>query len=66
MKTQVVTRKCFMFILLAFLIGFTQGSYGQTITASVQEPLTEANLHGGVVTLTLRAETTKSGFLEMW
>ena len=42
-----------MFILVALLIGFTQGSYGQTITASVEEPLTEATLHENVVTLTL-------------
>ena len=42
-----------MFIILALLIGFTQGSYGQTITASVEEPLTEAILHESVVTLTL-------------
>ena len=53
MKTLLVNRKCFMFILVAFLIGFTQGSYGQTVTAPVQQPLTEANLHGSVVTLTL-------------
>ena len=57
MKTQVVNRKCFTFILVVFLIGFTQGSYGQTITASVQEPLTEANLHGSVVTLILSGGT---------
>jgi len=57
MKMLVVNRKCFMFILVALLIGFTQGSYGQTITASVQEPLTEANLHGSVVTLTLTGGT---------
>ena len=58
MKKQVVNRKCFMFFtLVALLIGFAQGSYGQTITASVQEPLTEANLHGSVVTLTLSGGT---------
>ena len=57
MKTQVVNRKCLMFMLVALLISFTQGSYGQTITASVQEPLTEANLHGSVVTLTLSGGT---------
>ena len=61
MKTQAVNRKCFMFILLALLIGFTQVSYGQTITASVQQPLTEANLHGSVVTLTL-----SGGAYEEW
>ena len=57
MKTQVVNRKCLMFMLVALLISFTQGSYGQTITASVQEPLTETNLHGSVVTLTLTGGT---------
>ena len=61
MKTQVVNRKCFMFIVVTLLISFTQGSYGQTITASVQEPLTEANLHGSVVTLTL-----SGGAYEQW
>ena len=61
MKMLVVNRKCFMFILVALLISFTQGSYGQTITASVQEPLTEANLHGSVVTLTL-----SGGTYEQW
>ncbi len=60
MKTLVVNRKCFMFILAALLIGFTHGSYGQTITASVQQPLTEANLHGSVVTLTLSGGTYES------
>ncbi len=44
MKTLVVNRKCFMFILVAFLMGFgVQGSYGQTIIASVQQPLTEVS-----------------------
>ena len=57
MKTQVVNRKCFTFTLVALLINFTQGSYGQTITASVQQPLTEANLHGSIVTLTLSGGT---------
>ena len=61
MKTQVVNRKCLMFMLVALLISFTQGSYGQTITASAQEPLTEANLHGSVVTLTL-----SGGTYEQW
>ena len=54
MKTLVVSRKYLVFILAAILVGFgTQGSYGQTITASVQQPLTEIALHGSVVTLTL-------------
>ena len=58
MKIQVVNRKCFMSILVTFLIGFgVQGSYGQTITASVQEPLMEVNLHENVITLTLSGGT---------
>ena len=58
MKTLLVNRKCFMFILVTILIGFgTQGSYGQTVTTPVQQPLTEANLHGSVVTLTLSGGT---------
>ena len=59
MKTLAVNHKCFMFIVVALLIliGFTQGSYGQTITASVQQPLTEVNLHENVVTLTLSGGT---------
>ena len=58
MKTLYANRKCFIFILVTLLIGFTQGSYGQTITAtSNPQPLTEANLHGSVVTLTLSGGT---------
>ncbi len=58
MKTLVVNRKCFMFILVVLLTGFgMQGSYGQTITASMPQPLTEANLHGNIVTLTLTGGT---------
>ena len=58
MKTLLVNRKYFVLILVAILIGFgIQGSYGQTITASVPQPLTEANLHGSVVTLTLTGGT---------
>ena len=54
MKTLVANRNNLVLILVIVLTGFsTQGSYGQTITASVQQPLTEANLHGSVVTLTL-------------
>ena len=58
MKTPLANRKYLVLILVTILIGFgTQGSYGQTITASVQQPLTEANLHGSVVTLTLSGGT---------
>ena len=47
-----------MFIVVILLIGFgTQGSYGQTITASTPQPLTEATLHESVVTLTLNGGT---------
>ena len=59
MKTQVVNRTHLMLILATVLIvlGIQGTSYGQTITASVQQPLTEANLHGSVVTLTLSGST---------
>ena len=58
MKTLAVNQKCFIFFtLVALLISFAQGSDAQTITASVQQPLTEANLHGNVVTLTLSGGT---------
>ena len=60
MKTLYANPKCFIFILVILLIGFTQGSYGQTITASVPQPLTEANLHGSIVTLTLSGGTYES------
>ena len=58
MKTLLANRKYFVLILVVILIGFgIQSSYGQTITASVQQPLTEANLHGSIVTLTLSGGT---------
>ena len=58
MKTLLANRKYLVLILAAILMGFgIQGSYGQTITASVQQPLTEANLHGSVVALTLSGGT---------
>ena len=58
MKTLVANRNQLVFILIVILIGFgTQSSYGQTITASAQEPLTEANLHGSIITLTLSGGT---------
>ena len=53
MKILTVNRKYFVLILAAILIGFgVQGSSGQTISVS-PSPLTEANLHGSVITLTL-------------
>ena len=58
MKTLLANRKYFVLILVVILMGFgIQSSYGQTITASVQQPLTEANLHGSIVTLTLSGGT---------
>ena len=58
MKTLLANRKYLVLILAAILMGFgIQSSYGQTITASVQQPLTEANLHGSIVTLTLSGGT---------
>ena len=61
MQTSVVNQKCLVFVLVAMLMILgTQGSYGQTITASVPQPLTEANLHGSIVTLTLSGGTYES------
>ncbi len=62
MKTRVVNRTHLMLILATVLIvlGIQGPSYGQTITASVQQSLTEANLHGSVVTLTLTGSTYES------
>ena len=58
MKTLFVNRKYLVLILVVILIGFgTQGSYGQTITASTAALLTEATLHGSAVTLTLTGGT---------
>ena len=54
MKTLVINRKYLLLILVTVLIPFgTQSSYGQTITASVDTPLTEATLDESVVTLML-------------
>ena len=55
MKMLVANRNQLVFILVAILIGLgTQSSYGQTITAtSDPQPLTEATLHGSLITLTL-------------
>ena len=55
MKAQVMNRThCVLILVTVLMIFGTQGtSFGQTITASVQQPLTEANLHGSIVTLTL-------------
>ena len=67
MKTPVASRKFFMFILAAILIGFgVQSGYAQTITAaSVPQPLTEANLHGSIVTLTLTGGTYEQFFFDV-
>ena len=54
MKMLIVNGKYFVLLLTILLMAFgTQSSYAQTITASTAEPLTEATLHGSIVTLTL-------------
>ena len=60
MNIYILNEKSFVFILVTILMvpfGTINTSYAQeenlTITASVEEPLTEANLHDSVVTLTL-------------
>ena len=60
METNVVKQRHLAFIMVPILIivlSMQGTSYGQTgnpkITASAQQPLTEAKLHGSVVTLTL-------------
>ncbi len=54
MKTLIMKQKYLVSILVTiFTILGIQSSYAQTITASTPQPLTEANLHGSVVTLTL-------------
>ena len=59
MKTQVVNQTHFVLILATALMvfGIQRASYGQTITASTSQPLTEATLHGSIVTLTLSGGT---------
>ena len=58
MKRLIVNGKSLVLILTIVLIIFgTQSSYGQTITASTPEPLTEATLYGSIVTLTLSGGT---------
>ena len=58
MKMLIVKQKHLVFILvIALTILGIQESYGQTITASTAQPLTEANLHGSVVKLTLSGST---------
>ena len=63
MKTLSMKRKCFVFILVAFLMTFAvpRTSYAQagnpTITASTPQPLTGTTLDGSVVTLTLSGGT---------
>ena len=64
MNTRVLKQKGFVFILVTILMvtfGTLNISYAQevtpTITASVETPLTETNLNGQVVTLTLSGAT---------
>jgi hypothetical protein len=67
MNTQILKQKGFVFILATVLIvsfGIQGMSYAQevnpTITASTSQPLTEATLHGSVVTLTLSGRSFAS------
>ncbi len=60
MNTYILKQKSFVFILVTILMiifGTQSISFAQeanpTITASVEEPLTEATLHGSIITLTL-------------
>ena len=55
MKIQVSMKKWFIFIFMVFLLSYSvQGiGYGQTLTASTPEALTETNLNNSVVTLSL-------------
>ena len=58
MKMLIVNRKHLVIILVTVLIVLgTQSSYGQTVTASTPQLLTEATLHESVVTLTLNGGT---------
>ena len=64
MNTRSCKTKGIVFILVSILMvtfGIQSIGYAQeanpTITASVQVPLTEANLHGSIVTLTLSGAT---------
>ena len=58
MKTLVGNQKYLVLILVTVLIAVgTQSSSGQTITASVDTPLTERTLDESVVTLTLAGAT---------
>ena len=67
MKTQTVNRTYLVFILAAILIifGARGTSFGQTITASTPQPLTEVTLHGSVVTLTLNGGTYERSFRDI-
>ena len=60
MNSQVIKQRGYLFIFVSILMvtfGIQSIGYAQeanpTITASVEEPLTEANLHGSTITLTL-------------
>ena len=55
MKIQVSMKKWFIFIFTFILLTCSVPGigYGQTLTASTPQPLTEATLHESVVTLTL-------------
>ncbi len=64
MNTHILNQKGFVFILVSILMvtfGIQSISYAQeadpTITASVEAPLTEATLDGGVITLNLNGRS---------
>ena len=70
MNTRILKEKDIVFILVSILIvtfGTQSISYAQeanpTITASVEEPLTESTLHGSIITLTLSGAIFQRGAL---
>ena len=66
MKTLILNPKYLVLILVTVLIAVgTQSSSGQTITASVDTPLTEATLDGSVVTLTLSGGTYERSIFDI-
>ena len=63
MKTLILNGKSLVLVLTTVLIVFgIQSGYGQTLTASTPQPLTEATLSGSVVTLTLSGRTFERPF----
>ena len=72
MKSPFRHRNIFVSIfgVMLLIYGIQGLSYAQqanpTITASVQQPLTESTLHGSVVTLTLNGGTYKRSTVSIW